>query len=100
MTDIPKESGSVLGMTFGRNKNWYEFLTKGAKTIVLIAPTLGLKSAILKQAVFGHEYIHAYHRYLSLDVHYGSKYDDNTESSCKPPYSLDRIIPSFCFVKL
>ncbi|MGG5209822.1 hypothetical protein ACQWU4_12795 [Chryseobacterium sp. MIQD13] len=35
----------------------------------------------MKQAIFGHEYIHAYHRYIGLMAKYGSKYSDYTESS-------------------
>lgn len=35
----------------------------------------------INEAVFGHEYIHAYHRYLGLALKYGSKYSDYTESS-------------------
>jgi hypothetical protein len=40
-----------------------------------------LKSDYVKQAIFGHEYIHAYHRYIGLMAKYGSKYSDYTESS-------------------
>lgn len=76
-----KELGHVLGLTKNRNKNWWEFLTKGEKTTILIAPNLGLKSDYVKQAIFGHEYIHAYHRYIGLMAKYGSKYSDYTESS-------------------
>ena len=81
ITADPKESGYVLGLTTNRNKNWWEFLTKGEKSTVLIAPNLGLKSDYVKQAIFGHEYIHAYHRYIGLMAKYGSKYSDYTESS-------------------
>ncbi|GAB0155165.1 hypothetical protein CHRYSEOSP005_04250 [Chryseobacterium sp. Alg-005] len=80
-TDNPKEDGYVLGITTNRNKNLWEFLVKGQKSSVLIAPNLGLKSNFLKQAVFGHEYIHAYHRYIGLMAKYGKKYSDYTESS-------------------
>lgn len=80
-TDNPKESGHILGITMNRNKNWWEFLVKGEKTTVLIAPNLGIQNDLVKQAVFGHEYIHAYHRYIGLMSQYGSKYSNYTESS-------------------
>ncbi|ODS89086.1 MAG: hypothetical protein ABS44_05700 [Chryseobacterium sp. SCN 40-13] len=81
ITNNPKEGGYVLGLTTGRNKNWWEFLTQGQKSTVLIAPNLGIKSDIIKQAVFGHEYIHAYHRYLGLAAQYGKNFSNYTESS-------------------
>lgn len=77
----PAESGSVLGLTTNKYKNWWEFLTIGEKSTILIAPNLGLKSDYVKQAIFGHEYIHAYHRYIGLMAKYGNKYSDYTESS-------------------
>lgn len=80
-TNNPKELGNVLGITIGRNKNWWEFLTEGQKSTILIAPNLGLKSDFIKQAVFGHEYIHAYHRYIGLMGQYGKNYSNYTESS-------------------
>ncbi|BAP29198.1 RHS repeat-associated core domain-containing protein [Chryseobacterium sp. StRB126] len=81
ITNDPKEAGYVLGYTTNRNKNWWDFMINGEKSTVLIAPNLGLKSDVIKQAVFGHEYIHAYHRYLGLRAIYGRKYSDYTESS-------------------
>ena len=81
ISDNPKDSGYILGTTVNRNKGFLDFLVKGEKSTVLIAPNLGLKSDYVKQAVFGHEYIHAYHRYLGLALKYGSKYSDYTESS-------------------
>ena len=36
---------------------------------------------MLKKAVFGHEYIHAYHRYIGLMAIYKGKYSNYTESS-------------------
>ncbi|BFO65996.1 hypothetical protein KCF3NO3_19790 [Chryseobacterium sp. KCF3-3] len=80
-TNNPNEPGSVLGLTTSRNKNWWEFLTQGEKSRILIAPNLGIKSDVVKQAVFGHEYIHAYHRYIGLMASYGSKFSNYTESS-------------------
>ncbi|MFY1045060.1 FG-GAP-like repeat-containing protein [Chryseobacterium sp. GP-SGM7] len=80
-TNDPRESGYVLGITTNRNKNWWEFMTKGEKSTVLIAPNLGLKSTFIKQAVFGHEFIHAYHRYINLRALYGKNYSNYTESS-------------------
>ncbi|MCU7543457.1 hypothetical protein N4T42_12275, partial [Riemerella anatipestifer] len=80
-TNNPKEVGNVLGITVGRNKSWWEFITQGQKSTVLIAPNLGLKSDIVKKAVFGHEYIHAYHRYIGLASQYGKLYSNYTESS-------------------
>ncbi|WP_260446561.1 RHS repeat-associated core domain-containing protein [Chryseobacterium lactis] len=81
ITNDPRESGYVLGYTTNRNKNLWEFLVKGEKSTILIAPNLGLKSDVIKQAVFGHEYIHAYHRYIGLIAQYGHKYSNYTESS-------------------
>jgi hypothetical protein len=80
-TNNPKESSHILGLTTNRNKNWWEFLLQGEKTTVLIAPNLGIQSDIVKKAVFGHEYIHAYHRYIGLMAQYGSQYSNYTESS-------------------
>ncbi|WP_412850650.1 hypothetical protein ACL0VS_19175 [Chryseobacterium sp. PMSZPI] len=80
-TDNPNESGHILGLTTNRNKNWWEFLTQGEKSRILIAPNLGIQSDVVKQAVFGHEYIHAYHRYIGLMASYGSRYSNYTESS-------------------
>ena len=81
LTNNPKEAGYVLGITTSRNKNWWEFITQGEKSTVLIAPNLGIKSDYIKQAVFGHEYIHAYHRYIGLVAQYGKNYSNYTESS-------------------
>ncbi|PKF75337.1 hypothetical protein [Chryseobacterium sp. PMSZPI] len=81
ITNDPRDSGYVLGYTTNRNKNWWEFLTQGVKSRVLIAPNLGIQSDVVKQAVFGHEYIHAYHRYIGLMSSYGSRYSNYTESS-------------------
>ncbi|CAI8831757.1 RHS repeat-associated core domain-containing protein [Chryseobacterium sp. IT-36CA2] len=81
ITNDPRDSGYVLAYTTNRNKNWWEFITKGEKSTVLVAPNLGFKSDVLKQAVFGHEYIHAYHRYIGLMAIYKGKYSNYTESS-------------------
>lgn len=82
ITNNPQDTGHVLGVTTNRNKSFWEFLTKGQKSTVLISPDLGNKSDILKKAVFGHEYIHAYHRYLGLLNKYGAaKFISYSESS-------------------
>lgn len=81
ISDKPSDLASPLGITFNRNNGWLDFMASGQKTTVLIAPNLGLKSDILKRAVFGHEYIHAYHRYIGLAAKYGASYSNYTESS-------------------
>ncbi|MDC8026598.1 RHS repeat-associated core domain-containing protein [Elizabethkingia anophelis] len=81
----PRDNGVVLGLTYGTNRSVVELMVKGYRSEILIAPNLGIQSDILKKAVFGHEYIHAYHRYLGLDLSFNKKtmhiYKGYTESS-------------------
>ena len=49
ITNNPQDTGHVLGVTTNRNKSFWEFLTKGQKSTVLISADLGNKSDILKK---------------------------------------------------
>ncbi|MDR6547611.1 hypothetical protein J2810_003696 [Chryseobacterium rhizosphaerae] len=78
-----RDTGYILGFNVSKSRSWLSNLfNKNPGSITYISPALGRYTDGVKRAVMGHEYIHAFHRYIGLAARYSQdEFHTYTEAS-------------------